>query len=259
LLYLHLMDVHQYVYDEESALFGTTYSDIYDNAIRRTDRHIGALVDALEALGLRDRTIFVVASDHGEAFGEHGSEGHAKDLYVEVTRTPWIVSLPFRLEPGIVIERPTENVDVWPTLLDLLGFAPPDGVDGHSRVADIAGAVEEGKGGAPPLSFAQLDRNWGQTHKRPRPLVAIGEDSFRFYYDAGHADRVELYDLNADPASRRTSPTPIRIAHNASHVKRRNTSRQNPFRRDRARRRSRSTTCSCNSCALWATRSTDRE
>src|SRR5262249_40410502 len=82
LLYLHLMDVHQYVYDEESALFGTTYSDIYDNAIRRTDRHIGALVDALESLGLRDRTIVVVASDHGEAFGEHGGEGHAKDLYM---------------------------------------------------------------------------------------------------------------------------------------------------------------------------------
>ena len=43
-LYVHLMDVHQYVYDEDTALFGTTYSDIYDNSIRWTDRVLGSLI-----------------------------------------------------------------------------------------------------------------------------------------------------------------------------------------------------------------------
>ncbi len=47
-LYLHYMDVHQYVYDESSALFGTSYSDIYDQSIRWVDRLIGVLLDELE-------------------------------------------------------------------------------------------------------------------------------------------------------------------------------------------------------------------
>jgi len=198
LLYLHLMDVHQYIYDADSALFGTTYSDIYDNSIRRTDGHIGVVIDALEKLGLRDETIVVVASDHGEAFSEHGYEGHAKDLYSEVTRTPWIVSLPFRLEPGVVVDGPTENVDIWPTLFDLLGIAAPDGLDGRSRVPEIA-RVASTDGGATRLRFGELDRNWGQTRKKPHPLVAVSEGSFRLYYDAEHPDHPELYDLEEDP------------------------------------------------------------
>jgi len=97
LLYLHLMDVHQYVYDEDTALFGTTYSDIYDNSIRWVDRLLGVLVEDLNRRGLRDKTLIVVASDHGEAFGEHGREGHARDVYSEVVTTPLIISFPFRL------------------------------------------------------------------------------------------------------------------------------------------------------------------
>ncbi|MCH8891567.1 MAG: sulfatase, partial [Myxococcales bacterium] len=83
-LYVHLMDVHQYVYDEDTALFGTTYSDIYDNSIRWTDRVLGALIRDLDVRGLRDKTLIVVAGDHGEAFGEHGREGHARDVHGEV-------------------------------------------------------------------------------------------------------------------------------------------------------------------------------
>jgi len=198
-LYLHLMDVHQYVYDEESALFGTTYSDIYDNAIRRTDHHIGIVVDALEAQGLRDETILIVASDHGEAFGEHGQEGHAKDLYSEVTRTPWILSLPFRLEPGVVVESATENVDVWPTVFEILGLDAPKDVDGRSRVADVLRSGEgAGADGTRPR-FAQLDRHWGQTRKEPRSLVAVTDGALRLFYDVKLPDRVELYDLAQDP------------------------------------------------------------
>ena len=196
-LYLHLMDVHQYVYDEESALFGTTYSDIYDNSIRRTDHHIGIVVDALEAQGLRDETILIVASDHGEAFGEHGQEGHAKDLYSEVTRTPWILSLPFRLEPGVVVEGATENVDVWPTVFDILGLDAAKDVDGRSRVADVLRAGKDAS--ADRTRFAQLDRHWGQTRTEPRSIVAVTDGALRLFYDVKLPDKVELYDLAQDP------------------------------------------------------------
>ena len=198
-LYLHLMDVHQYVYDEETAIFGTTYSDIYDSAVLRTDHHIGSIIDALEQERLRDKTLIILVADHGEAFGEHGFEGHAKDLYTEVTRIPWIVGLPFRLESPVVVESRTENVDVWPTIFDLIGMEPPRGVDGRSRVDAILGAGRGETATEQRTSFAQLDRSWGQPHQEPRPLVAVTDGPHRLFYDPKEPDHVELYDLDQDP------------------------------------------------------------
>ena len=140
-LYLHLMDVHQYVYDEDTALFGTTYSDIYDNSIRWVDRVLASLIRQLDARGLREKTLIVLAADHGEAFGEHGREGHARDVYGEVTTTPLILSFPIRLEPGVVIEDQSENVVFWPSLLDLLGLPPLDDGNGRSRRPEILAAA----------------------------------------------------------------------------------------------------------------------
>jgi len=202
-LYLHLMDVHQYVYDEETALFGTGYSDLYDNSIRWVDRVLARLVHEIDARGLRERTVIVVAADHGEAFGEHGREGHARDVYGEVTTTPFVLSLPFRLEPGIVVEAPTENVDVWPTLLDLLGLAPLDAADGRSRVPEILAAA---RGGPTPARdgarFAHIDQAWGRPREPARPMVAVSEGGYRLVHRAA-AGSAELYDLAADPREQR--------------------------------------------------------
>jgi len=202
-LYLHLMDVHQYVYDEESALFGTSYSDIYDNSIHWVDRVLGSLIREIDARGLRDRTLIVVAADHGEAFGEHGREGHARDVYGEVTTTPLVLSLPFRLEPGVVVEAPSENVDLWPTLLDLLGLPPLTDPDGRSRVPEILAAAHGEPApadGAP--RFAHIDQAWGRTRERPRPMVAVSEGRFRLVRRAAAASG-ELYDRSIDPLEQR--------------------------------------------------------
>src|SRR5262249_17914250 len=121
-LYLHYMDVHQYVYDESSALFGTSYSDIYDQSVHWVDRLVGVLLDELEHLDLLSPTIGVIAADHGEAFLEHGREGHAQDLHGEVTHVPLIILPPFLLDPGVRVRATVSNADVWPTLLDLVGL-----------------------------------------------------------------------------------------------------------------------------------------
>jgi arylsulfatase A-like enzyme len=201
-LYLHLMDVHQYVFDEDTALFGTTYSDLYDNSIRWVDRVVGSFIGELDARGLRQKTLVVLASDHGEAFGEHGREGHARDVYSEVITTPLILSLPFRLEPPLVVEAPTENVDLWPTLLELLGLPALEGVDGRSRVAEIAAAAG---GAAPPPAgprFAHIDQAWGRTERPPRPMVTVSEGRYKLIHRAV-AQRSELYDRAVDPREQR--------------------------------------------------------
>ena len=75
--------------------------------------------------GFAENTLVVITSDHGEAFRERGFEGHARWLYRESTEIPLILSFPFRLDPGIVIETRSRGVDVWPTLFDLIGIPAP--------------------------------------------------------------------------------------------------------------------------------------
>ena len=199
-LYLHLMDVHQYVSSPDEAIFGTGYEDIYDNSILWTDKLIGFVLEELEERDLLDRTLVVIASDHGEAFGEHGIEGHARDVYGEVTQTPWIIQFPFALEGGIEVTSRTANVDVWPTLLELLGLPPLPDPDGRSRIPEIV-AFE--KGAAPPEnenSFALLDKNWGQEQQESNPLVAINKGNWRLFRSHLSPKKIELYDKAGDPA-----------------------------------------------------------
>jgi arylsulfatase A-like enzyme len=163
------------------------------------------LLRELDRLGLRNRTIVVLASDHGEEFLEHGHEGHAKTLYREVVEVPWVVSLPFRLEPGIVVDATVENVDIWPTLLDLLGVPALPDADGQSRLPLIEAALR-GTVVAPPEAdaapaFAQLDRRWGMPEHPPLPLVAVTQGPYRLILSepAEGEPELELFDLRADP------------------------------------------------------------
>lgn len=198
-LYLHLMDLHQYVYDEDTALFGTSYSSIYDNSIRWEDRVVGSLIDEIDRRGIRDKTLIVLASDHGEAFGEHGREGHAKDVYGEVTTTPLILSFPFRLSEPVVVETPTENVDLWPTLLDLFQLPSLIDPDGRSRMPELLAAAQGTS--LPPRStarFAHIDQNWARTQNPERPMVSVSEGNLRLLVGAS-AGRGQLFDRSTDP------------------------------------------------------------
>jgi arylsulfatase A-like enzyme len=204
-LYLHLMDVHEYVYDAESAIFGSDSSDKYDSSIRWTDGTLNALFAWLAHWELFDDTIIVIASDHGEAFRERGLEGHARAVYPETTTVPWIISLPFRLDPGIVVTSRTENVDIWPTLFELLGIDLPSEHDGESRMPEIMAAAE---GKALPESdapgFSHLDKNWGRRDMEARAFLAVLEGSLRYQRSDGASEEdpplEELFDASLDPS-----------------------------------------------------------
>jgi len=194
-LYVHLMDVHQYITIEETALFGTSFSDAYDNSIRWEDQQIGEILAELYRLDMAKKTLIVMVADHGEAFGEHGAEGHARDVHHETTNTPFIIGFPFKLSPGIVIEHPTQNVDVIPTLYELLGFEPLEHSDGKSRAPWIFGDYAPD---FPDRDYAHLDRSWGKKDKDPDPTVAVREGGYRLIHDVNHPERDLLYDVKSD-------------------------------------------------------------
>lgn len=203
-LYLHYMDVHQYVYDDQAAIFGTSYSDVYDQAIRWTDRLIGVLLQRLEDDGLLERTLVVIAADHGEAFQEHGYEGHARNLYDEVTHVPLVMLPPFRIEPGVRVATTVSNADIWPTVLELVGLPPLPDVDGRSLLPLILASGGSETSGAAELRerpvFAQLLRGWGRSKQvNPVSLVSVTRDGKRFVATLGGDAPPELYDHAEDP------------------------------------------------------------
>lgn len=207
LLYVHYMDVHQYAYDAASQTFGTSYSDVYDNAIGWVDKNVGLLVNELEKLGIADRTVILVGSDHGEAFGEHGIEGHGRNLYREVTEVPAIMVLPFRLSPGIVVQPMVSNMDLWPTVLDMLGMQGQPGAQGRSLLPliEAAGRGETPPdGAAPSVVYGQLDKNWGRP-KQPEfePIVAVSTERYRMIYPLYDGGRLELFDHSTDPTEQK--------------------------------------------------------
>jgi len=204
LLYAHYMDVHQYAYDDAAAAlgFGSSISDSYDAAIHWVDSNIYALLAELDDLDLLKKTVVVVSSDHGEAFREHGGEGHARDLYLENTTVPLIFMLPFRLADGLVIEPVVRNVDVWPTVLDLAGLPPLPQSDGVSLVPLIEAAARS-ETLETPKSLAYLDQTWGFIEREPAPLFALRDDGKRLLFRPRNPDALEVYDLASDPGEKR--------------------------------------------------------
>lgn len=128
-VYSHLLDPHaDYVINSETARFEDTTHPGYDGEIAFTDMHLGRLFEYLRQADLLDHTLIVISSDHGEAFGEHGHEYHGRFLYDESIRTPLIMTLPD--VPGRRVRIPVGPVQIAPTILDFLGIAPPQPMDG---------------------------------------------------------------------------------------------------------------------------------
>jgi arylsulfatase len=203
-LYMHLMDVHQYAYDEESAIFGGGHSDMYDASIRWTDRTVALLLEYLADFGLSEKTLVIITSDHGEAFRERGLEGHARAVYRETTEVPFIVVFPFRLEPGLVVPTRSQNVDIWPTIYELIGLDAPVDADGTSRVPEIlAAAGGDSLSTSHSTGVAFLDETWGRRATESRFRVAVTEGSYRYLLSParrGHTEPIEeLFDANSDP------------------------------------------------------------
>jgi arylsulfatase A-like enzyme len=101
----------------------------------------------------------------------------------------------------VVVETRTRNVDVWPTILDLLGLEPPPGIDGRSRLPDILSSPSEGgPDGTGRIAIADLDQTWGQRDTDPLPAIAVVEDTFRYVRtERAKGRREQLFDASDDP------------------------------------------------------------
>ncbi|MGD0089951.1 MAG: sulfatase-like hydrolase/transferase, partial [Planctomycetota bacterium] len=103
----------------------------YFAAITALDRNVGRIIDAIEAGGLREDTLFLFTSDNGMNMGHHGlfGKGNAtfpQNMYDTSVKVPAILTLPGRVAQGAVEPGLFSHYDIMPTLLDWLGLAHPD-------------------------------------------------------------------------------------------------------------------------------------
>jgi arylsulfatase A-like enzyme len=159
---------------------------LYDSEIAFTDQQIGRLLDQLESTDRFADSIVIVTADHGEEFLDHGGLGHTSTTFNELINVPLIIKWPGIAEP-VRSTRYVAHVDLLPTLLDYIGI-PVD----H----DVAGMhLRERTSDAPIFSET----------RRYTKVLAVIKDGVKLVYDE-HRDRVQFFDLQADPAEQQGLP-----------------------------------------------------
>lgn len=207
-----LLDLAFWRRSRGSIFFGETrYSDeevaelrdLYDGAILYADDNLGRLLAALDELSLSSSTIVAVTGDHGEAFGEHGVYfTHDFTLYDDTLRVPLAIRAP-EVTPGTVIPQQVRLMDLAPTLAELAGLAPGEGLEARSLLPLLRGGtlpyLEAFAEGAPYRpQFPEDDRvffpgnrgKWRMVRTDRWKLIKIPHPK---------GDRYELYDLVDDP------------------------------------------------------------
>jgi arylsulfatase A-like enzyme len=190
----HYTDPHHgYVTHPEAPSFGNSERDRYESEVFYTDLWIGKLLDWAEKQSWWKQTAVVVSADHGEAFGEHGMNQHAHELWEELVRVPLIVRVP-GIEPRRVA-APHTHVDLAPTFLELMGQEALAGFQGKSLVAELRG---ESAGSSRTIALELCPDN---VQDGRRAIVRGKHKLIRWGSGAGY--RQALFDLAADPGEKK--------------------------------------------------------
>jgi arylsulfatase A-like enzyme len=193
------------------------YRRRYREEVFFVDAEIGHLLRALEERHLADRTLLIVASDHGESLGEHELFFQHGWLPNEASvRVPMIWRLPGRVAEGHRVRAPVSLVDVLPTLVAGLGLPTVSGLAGRDLGAGLAGGEPPEAAvfivTAYPNQMTAVRRgDWKLVHTPPPPDPLPG-GGWRLFY--AKAEGWALYDLARDPGETRdlSAAEPARTA-----------------------------------------------
>lgn len=169
----------------------------YDGALSFLDWQVGNLLANLERRKRLDKTLVIITSDHGEAFGEHGLFQHGHSLYRELVQVPLILRYPAALPQGVRVANPVSQRDLDRTIMSVLGEQDASIFPGNSLVdwvspdhpsldaEPILSEVEarEGVSSALPVSHGWL-----------KSLITA-----QWHFILHENGQTELYDIARDP------------------------------------------------------------
>ena len=187
-LWLHYFDAHQpWIVPVEHR--NRIPDSLYHAAVAYEDELVGRILSTLEEFGLRDNTLVVLTADHGEGLGEHGEETHSYFVYDTTMHVPLVFWGPKNIPRGRSHTDVVRTADIFPTILEFLGFSPPRDIQGVSLLPLITGRVE---------SVSLL--GYGESFEA---ASFFGLSPIRFVRDGRwkyiHKVNPELYDVETDP------------------------------------------------------------
>ena len=170
----------------------------YLNALHYMDGWIHDLVEEFRKRGLLDRTVFIILGDHGDAFGEHVSRQHIGVPYEEALKIPGLLYAPSLWPRGGTIAGLRQQIDLLPTLADLLGYRLTGGtVAGRSLLDPV-----------PP------DRTLYFMSSHDNDFLAMRQGNRKYIYTFDRSP-FQIYDLGRDPGERHNlvdSLTPTEVS-----------------------------------------------
>ncbi len=164
----------------------------YYSRVTYFDRQVGELIETLEKEGLRDNTVIVLTSDHGDDAGRFGYWGKVS-FYDNVVKVPLIVSMPPAMRKtelsGSLRKENVSLLDLFPTFAELAqAEAFEFKIDGHSLLPLLNEKT-------PKWHNTVLSEYFGQYARRP--MFMLKKDDLKFNYYLG--EDPELFDLAKDP------------------------------------------------------------
>ena len=183
----------------------------YASEISYMDSQIGRLLDGLRDRGILDEAVLVLTSDHGESLWEHNEPfDHGRNVYEATIQAVCLFRLPGGQHAGSRVRGLTSTIDVFPTLLSVLGLPIPESVDGEVIPLDPPGEVDPAR-----LVFAQATKPWRNVESDPRwrnmlKSRFVRQGKYKLIRTP-YTRLEELFDLEADPQEQTNllvSPTP---------------------------------------------------
>lgn len=184
-LWVHLFDPHT-PYTPPHEYLRLAKGNAYAGEVAFTDAMVGRLLQVLDQVGAKERTVVVAVADHGEGLRTHGEKEHGLLLYEETLHVPLLLRAPGVVSPGTEITKVTSTVDIFPTLLKLLGQPVPAGLPGQDLLApDTAGSSRQVYA---ETLYPYEEFGWSAQY-------ALREQDRKLI----ESSRSELYDLANDP------------------------------------------------------------
>jgi arylsulfatase A-like enzyme len=189
----------------------------YLGMIAEVDAQLGRLWTALEQAGQWDDTLVVVTSDHGEQLGDHGLMGKG-GFFEESYHVPCIVRDPRPGRPrGLVVERFTENIDIFPTLCEAMEIDIPAQCEGLPLTPLLSGEDPPWWRDAAHWEFDSRSafiragpHPWPWDRRLERQNLAVRRSESAAYVHFGDGSWL-CFDLAADPTWRTQTADPARV------------------------------------------------
>jgi arylsulfatase A-like enzyme len=179
--------------------------DLYDGEVRDLDKFMGRLYARLKKYGLLRKTLIVITADHGEELFDHGFVGHASTMhsatiYDEVIRIPLIMSLADYLPGRVEVREQVQQIDIMPTILDIVKIPIPPGVQGRS-MAPVFFDVRKRNESSIPVFAETVYGGFHATEEMAKTrLRCVRTDAWKLIETDGPQGKTfQLFDLLLDP------------------------------------------------------------